>query len=105
MKELLTVLIDKDLEDIIPEYFTSQKQKIFDLQNYLISKEFEKIEEFGHKIKGNGKSYGFEYLSKAGAKMEQAAKNNDSVLIEEWCNKIIEYLDNVNIIFVSDDQL
>jgi HPt (histidine-containing phosphotransfer) domain-containing protein len=96
--------IDEELEDIVPEYLDSRKKEIDILQKMLASKEFEQVRAIGHNLKGSGGGFGFDYISECGFNIEQMAKKEQTVALQEWIEKLDNFLNNVEIRFVEMDE-
>lgn len=79
------------------EYIASMKKEVEELDKKLSPKEFEAFKFFGHNIKGNGVAYGFPEISKFGAKIEEAAKNQDYPSLVTTFNEFKEYLSSIKI--------
>lgn len=65
-------------------YINTFDKKLEDFQNDLASKNFQNIKKFGHKIKGSGKSFGFEEISEIGKKIENCSSKNDIIALENF---------------------
>lgn len=95
----IQVVIDEDLEDLIPNYLEKRKQDIEKIKAGLVSSDFEELRSIGHKIKGSGGGYGFDGLSKIGAALEIAAKGEDASGVKSNLEKLQDYLERVEITF------
>ena len=79
------------------DYIESMRQEVEELDKKLSPKEFEAFRFFGHNIKGNGVAYGFPEISKYGAKIEEAANQQDYPTLVTIFNEFKNYLANVKI--------
>ncbi len=95
--------VDEEMEDLIPEYLESIKREIDVLQKALTSKEFEKIVTMGHKLKGSGGGYGFDYISECGSKIEQMAKDRQGDAVQNWIKKLDYFLKHIDVRYVEMD--
>lgn len=89
-----------DKEEIIKfqtEYIDQLKIDIQNLDKKLSPREFETFKFFGHNIKGNGVAYGFPEISKIGAELEIAAKEQDYASLTTVFDKLKRYVDGINI--------
>ena len=91
--------IDKDLEEIIPEFLELTRKDINCILNALPSEDYETIRVAGHTMKGSGAGYGFDLITEIGAKIEQYAKNRSGEHIRKLTEELIAYLDNITIVF------
>lgn len=65
--------IPEELLDIIPGYLDRRGQDIQELKAALKSEDFVTVKAIGHKLKGNGASYGFENISNLGLELMNAS--------------------------------
>lgn len=79
------------------DYIESMRKEVEELDKKLSPKEFEAFKFFGHNIKGNGVAYGFPEISKYGARLEEAAKNQDYPELVTVFNELKSYLASVKI--------
>ncbi len=93
----IEVVIDKDLEDLIPGYLENRKKDIVKTEKSLLEKDFETIRVIGHSMKGSGGGYGFDKISEIGKGIEEAAKSGDVASIQTRLKELGEYVENVRI--------
>ncbi len=79
------------------DYIQSLRKEVEELDKKISPKEFEAFKFFGHNIKGNGVAYGFPEISKFGAKLEEAANNQDYPTLITVFNELKSYLDSVKV--------
>ncbi|BBH52032.1 Hpt domain-containing protein [Fluviispira sanaruensis] len=94
-----SLVLDKDFEEIIPEFLIKRKSDIAMIRKALEEQNFSLIESLGHKLKGTCGSYGFKELSVLGKKIEDAAKIKKEPNILKSIEKIENYIANVDIKF------
>jgi len=98
-EQKITVRIDPDLADLIPDFLEGRRQDVAAILKSLEQNDTETIRILGHNMKGCGGGYGFDAITDLGRSLEQAAKNGD---VEEFKKKAAElsvYLDSLNIIY------
>lgn len=95
----ITVLIDSELEDLIPGFIQSRHNDIKALQFAVESGDFETVERLGHSMKGNGAGYGFEGISAIGAALEMAGKEKNGPKSLDQIANLDLYLSNVVVVF------
>lgn len=100
IKTRITVEIDRDLEEIIPNFLQNRVNDIAGLKIAVAACEFEHIRIVGHTLKGIGGGYGFDLISDVGLVLEQAAKASDCITINKAINDLETYLELVDIIYV-----
>lgn len=94
-----TVIIDEELEDLIPGYLENRRQDITLILSALERNDFETIRAIGHKMKGSGGGYGFDRITEIGRDLEAAAKRAINRDIQERIHELRDYLDRVQIVF------
>ncbi len=100
IKTRIPVEIDRDLEEIIPNFLQNRVNDIAGLKTAVAAGEFEHIRIVGHTLKGIGGGYGFDLISDVGLVLEQAAKASDCITINKAINDLETYLELVDIIYV-----
>ena len=91
--------IDPDLCDLIPGFLAHKRSDAFAILSGLESGrvDFEALRVIGHKLKGEGGSYGFDPITTYGEAIEEAARNRDAESIRRYAGELAVYLDSVQI--------
>ncbi len=76
------VIINEDLKEIIPSYMKHRVEDLKEISVLLKKNNFAVLKTIGHKLKGSGGGYGFDFFTDLGARMEEAALKLDAGLIE-----------------------
>ena len=97
--EQVAVIVDRDLEDLIPGFMERRRQDVAALRNCLACGDLEKIRICGHSMKGTGGGYGFDEISTIGGDIEQAAIDGENDRISELTDRLEKYLEQVVITF------
>ncbi len=97
--EKITVKVDKDIECIVPEYIDNIKKSCVNISGAISRSDFNFIYKFGHNMKGTGSSYGFEYISEIGKVLEKAGNTRDVKVINEEVDKLVDYLERIEIVY------
>jgi HPt (histidine-containing phosphotransfer) domain-containing protein len=92
-----TVIVQKDLEDLIPVYMSNRRKEIENLRLALESADFEQLRQLGHRMRGVGVSYGFELISEIGKQVEDGAIAGDRAGIASCIAEYSEYISNLQI--------
>lgn len=100
-----TIFIDEDIEDLIPSYLENTRNQLKRIKALLDQSNFLFIKKAAHQLKGSGKSYGFNFISEHGKKIEDAATNKEVATISEKISDLYDYLDNIIIEFVPEDDI
>lgn len=91
------VMIDPDLMDIVPGYLNNIRQYCTDMKDGLQHHEYEDIRRIGHGLKGTGSGYGFPEISRLGADIEDAARQQNELLISHLSETLLTYVNSVKI--------
>ena len=91
------VVVDKDLEDLIPVFMGNRHKEVESLRVALAAADFEQLRHLGHRMKGVGNSYGFELISLFGKQVEDGARSGDRASIEATIAEYRDYLSRVQI--------
>ena len=101
-QDKIHVVIDAELEDLIPVYLQSKQQDIQSIQDALACGDYDKIRLLGHSMKGSGGGYGFQRITELGADIEQAAKGKNAANILGHIRELTDYLDRIEIEFIPN---
>ncbi len=99
-KNQLVVKVDRDLEDITPGYLENRKKDLLLLPRAVAEKEFETLKMIGHRMKGSGAGYGFQFISDIGTRLEQAAKRQDLKEVQVCIEQLADYLNRVEVVYL-----
>lgn len=91
------VVIDSDLEDLIPGFIEKRQQDIATVIAAAAAGDFATIQDIGHNLKGIGGGYGFDRVTKLGAAIEQAGKQKEGDKVRELAQVMKTYIENVEI--------
>ncbi|MDD3312694.1 Hpt domain-containing protein [Pseudodesulfovibrio sp.] len=94
-----TVIVDGELEAIIPRYFELQRQGLADLRAAVERGDAESARLIGHRMKGTGTSYGFPNLTELGAAIEGAALAGDLAGAGRLGAEAESFLDAVRVVY------
>lgn len=102
MAEKILITIDKDLEDLIPGYLERLRGTLGNMKELAAKGDAESLDEIrktGHNWKGSGRGYGFEDVTRIGAALEQAGKEQDGPRALDLLKELETYLDSISISF------
>ena len=97
--EAIVVHIDKDLEDLIPEFLDNRRGDVESIRGAVASDDYETVRVLGHSMKGSGGGFGFDDITEIGAALEQAAKRKDETAIRDELEKLANYLARVEVVY------
>ncbi|MBF0606098.1 MAG: Hpt domain-containing protein [Candidatus Magnetobacterium sp. LHC-1] len=90
---------DEDLREIIPQYLSRRRDEIADMKKAMADNDMEKLRDMGHKLKGSGGGYGFDYLTEVGMIIEKAAKAADTTTLATHVQQLAEFLEQVEVVY------
>lgn len=61
--------------------------------------DYEVLANIGHRIKGEGGSYGFDMISDLGDAIERSARTRNNASAREYAQELLGYLDSLEIVF------
>jgi hypothetical protein len=98
MKKFI-VHVDADLCDLMPAFLAHKRSDTRALLSGASGEhvDFEALSWIGHKIKGEGGSFGLDVISEYGAEIEHAARDHDVQAICHYANELAAYLDSLEI--------
>jgi len=93
------VIVQKDLEDLIPVFMRNRHKELDALRVALAAADFEQLRQLGHRMKGVGNSYGFTHISTLGKYIEDGARSGDRASLQARISEYEEYLSKVQITY------
>src|ERR1700733_5754802 len=94
----VTVEVDPDLIDLIPDFLTRKRADLQTMRISLESGDLATIAAVGHKIKGEGGSFGFDTMSEIGAELEASGKKGDRDSARQLVSDLSEYLEKIEVV-------
>ena len=94
-----TVVVGKDLEDLVPVFMSNRKKEVETLRAALAALDFEQLRLLGHRMKGVGNSYGFSKVSELGKSIEDGARSEDSAALDAIIIDYADYLARVKVVY------
>ncbi|MGH7913595.1 MAG: PAS domain S-box protein, partial [Candidatus Binataceae bacterium] len=95
----ILVQIDQDLSDLVPGFLIRKHE---DARAVLAAVEHgdpEAVARLGHKMKGEGGSYGLDTITDIGRELEQAGKDSDFDAARRLGRDLMNYLDRLEIVY------
>ncbi len=99
MSESITVIVAKDLEDLVPTFLKNRAKELETLRAALVAGDLEQLRQLGHRMKGVGNSYGFEKVSALGKRIEDGAKADKRPELEVCIAEYADYLARVRVVY------
>ncbi|MBF0401606.1 MAG: Hpt domain-containing protein [Magnetococcales bacterium] len=95
--EKLVIHVDPDLEEIVPPYLSNRQKDVKLIETMVEQQDFESIRVLGHRMKGSGAGYGFDFISQVGRELEQAAKEERPTEIIAQMAALAAYLGRIDV--------
>jgi CheY-like chemotaxis protein len=92
------VLDDPDTAPLVPAFLENRREDVVAMRSLIEQGEYPGIAAIGHKMKGTGRSYGFETISRIGAEIELAAHQRDAATVERLLGRLDRYLARVKVV-------
>lgn len=70
-------------------YLNRRVDEIKELREFLEKSDFDSTMMIGHRLKGNGQTFGFPKISEIGIKLEEAAKSHNLEKIKESIENLV----------------
>jgi PAS domain S-box-containing protein len=91
--------IEADLRDLVPNFLDHKRADLGTLRTAIDHKDYETISQIGHKMKGEGGSFGFDVVTAMGSVLEQAALNQDLTSANHTLDQLAEYLESIDVVY------
>lgn len=98
-----TAYVNELLRDLIPTFMEGRQKELVEIKEAMRVQDYDALAKIGHRLKGTSLNYGFNGLGEIAKKLETAGKSHNMPSIESLVKDIEEYLKNVSIIFIADD--
>ncbi|MGH7931715.1 MAG: response regulator, partial [Candidatus Binataceae bacterium] len=99
VKQRVVVRVAPDLSDLIPGFLEHKRADSKLVEAAIERADHETLSHLGHKMKGEGGSYGLDAISEIGDAIEQAAKARDLATIRLLAAELSAYLEAVEVVF------
>lgn len=99
MPETVEIEIAAGLEPLIPGYLENRRADLKRICDALEAGDLDSIALVGHRLKGNGSSYGFDPITSIGEALERAAKTRDSAAAAAARDAYSNFLEAVRVVF------
>ena len=87
---------DPDMAEIVQEFAIALVDRRRSLQTFLAENDLDALQTAAHQLKGAGGGYGFQAITDAAARLEQALKEGaEPSTIKDHCQTLCEVLDAV----------
>jgi HPt (histidine-containing phosphotransfer) domain-containing protein len=87
------------LRDLVPEFLAHKRANAGTIREAIEVADYLTISQIGHKMKGEGGSYGFDEVTTLGAVLEQAALDRDLATARRTLDRFTAYLDSIEVVY------
>jgi HPt (histidine-containing phosphotransfer) domain-containing protein len=94
------VQVDAELSDLIPGFLARKRADLRRIAAAADDHDYAELRELGHRLKGEGGSFGLDGISLIGAEIERAAEARDPRAVRRCGAELSEYLESVDIVYV-----
>jgi len=98
-QEPIVVQLDEDLSDLIPGFLARKREDASAILAAAEHGESETIARLGHKMKGEGGSYGLDAITDFGRDLEQAGKERDFDAAQRLGRDLTDFLERLEIVY------
>jgi CheY-like chemotaxis protein len=95
--ELAPVLDDPDIAPLMPSFLENRRRDAQSMRALLERAAFADIQSIGHNMKGTGRSYGVDAISRIGAEIEQRAHRQDATSVATALDRLDELLGRIKV--------
>ena len=95
----IVVQIDQDLSDLVPGFLGRKREDARAVLAAVERGDVEAIARLGHKMKGEGGSYGLDAITDIGRELEQAGKDSDFDAARRLGRDLMNFLDRLEIVY------
>ena len=95
----IVVQIDQDLSDLVPGFLGRKREDARALRSAVERGDADTIARLGHKMKGEGGSYGLDAITDFGRDLEQAGKEKDFDAAQRLGRDLTDFLERLEIVY------
>lgn len=88
---------DPEIAPLVPEFLDNRRAEVVMYRQALAGADYGRIQSAAHKMKGTGRGYGLEMISRLGDQLELAAHHKDVVAMARLVDELDAYLQRVRI--------
>ncbi len=86
------VRVDPEFREIVPRYLEMMAGNLVEMREALDKGDFDTLINKGHQMKGEGRAFGFAPISEQGAQIQQAALEQNALIIRQTLAELGDYL-------------
>jgi CheY-like chemotaxis protein len=96
-RHAIVITPDADIRPIVPAFLSARRDDVLALSRALAVRDYALIQRVGHRLKGSGRSYGFDGLTEIGGALERAAMMYKARDVERQIDTLSDYLARVEV--------
>jgi HPt (histidine-containing phosphotransfer) domain-containing protein len=97
--ERIVVQVDQDLSDLVPGFLSRKTEDARAILAAAEHRDAETIARLGHKMKGEGGSYGLDAVTDIGGSLEHAGKDQDFEAAARLAGELANFLERLEIVY------
>ncbi len=87
--------IPAELKSAVPGYISRREQEVISLKIFASASDFSSISKIGHKLKGNGSSFGFDRISEIGTHLMNACEKSNHKAVLDLISEFDSEIQNI----------
>ena len=97
--EKFIIHVDPEFENSIPGFLEKRHKDVKTLKEALAKGDYENIWILGKAMRGPGREYGFEAITRLGQALENAAKEKDEKQVRNLTTELLNYLRRIQVTY------
>jgi PAS domain S-box-containing protein len=93
------IQIEAYLRDLVPGFLEHKRADTGTIRAAIDRADYDTISQIGHKMKGEGGSFGFDAVTEMGATLERAAQDKDLDTARHTLKEFTDYLESVDVVY------
>lgn len=98
MGEPIRVVVPDYVYPLMPAFLENRRDDIAAIEQALAGSDYATIQLLGHRMKGDGGSYGLDRISEIGARLEQAARDEAPQAVRRHVEELEDFLARLEVI-------
>jgi HPt (histidine-containing phosphotransfer) domain-containing protein len=95
----IIVHVDPELEALIPRFLANQRKAVVAMRQAWEAHDYPTLRDLGHRMKGAAGGYGFDALTDLGWAIEEAAKANNALDLQQSLEALGAYLNRLEVVY------
>lgn len=93
----IPVAVEPDIAELVPHFLENRRADESTLRDALEAGDRDTAQALGHQMKGIAGGFGFDYVSRAGAAMEEAGQDDRLEDARPWIEGLAEYVARITV--------